>query len=537
MLRAGDQIGEYVLARQIGQGGFASVWLGRGDAGEPVAIKVLDSTFYADAKSRGPTVAQRFLEEARLLARIEAPGLVRVLEVIHEPDRHLIAIVMEKAAGVQLEQAVAAMSLADLLEAVADVADTLAVLHTHGVVHRDVKCENILVAPTRQGQRSVKLIDLGLAKDLEAKSIVDSTASGVLIGTLRTMAPECFDKLEGSAVEIDGSADQWSLGIVLYETISGSAPWQGLPLFDLIRAVQSGQPPQLNMHPRYGLAAPPAPVVRILTRCLERDPKARFPSMAVLAGALRGAAEEVAAMATPLEARPPNLVPPPAADTIATGGELYRSSELATLRPGELAVEFALPVEDSGAAKTEASKRPAGGLPYLPGGPGTDSFAITPLDATLVKAAADTGNLPTLPGRPVVALSDARPHVDVAPTSVPVPNPAAATGDGPVFAAALQTEDPMPIARDPASIVGRTPVASTGAPPMHPAAPPQPAGAFRAAPPLDLGGDPTHPTLPSTAPTPATAQPASGVAVSVVVTLLIAVAMIAFAAGWVARGG
>ena len=517
MLNPGDTIGELVLARRLGKGAFAEVWLARGESVRPVAVKILDPQFVDDTAGTGPTISERFIEEARLLRSVSAPGLVKVLDLIHDPEARHLAIVMEHVAGKPLCEMIGELGLDEVLELLADVADTLDVLHGAGVIHRDVKTDNILVGGNSE-RRWAKLIDLGLAKDVEAKSIMESTAGGIILGTLRAMAPECFSKLEGRDVVITPSADQWSLGIALVEAVNGAPAWEGLALFDLMQSIRS-RPPDLVIDPRYQLTGVPAAVSTIVQVCLRQDPAHRFESMAELAEAMRAAASSCATPIAPLRALPP------AADTVASQPPMPDlEGEAVTLRPGH---ELAVPFEDASSMGTEAGGTDVG-LPMLPTG---GDFSDT---ATLIRS-----KEPRTDPEPVHI-----PHVVQARASANPRDPASIAAIPAVVYdqdEAIRNEAVAP------TLIGLPKVPLSEAPALHqqhapPAARPPAIGPAS-------GDDPTH--VPSTMP-PQSVPPQSappqrvpsigieprprGVPVAVFVAGVIVATVLAFAAGWILKG-
>jgi len=173
-----------------------------------VALKILHDKYTDPGCDIARVIADRFVLEAALGERLPVRGLVEIIEVIDQRPR-VVAIVMERLYGQDLAAAAAAMSLEMLIEAFARTADILAQLHTCGVIHRDVKPKNIFVAEAPDGSKSVKLLDLGIAKDMAF--IGDSTATGAIFGTLATIAPETVRRILGERVEITDRADQWGL--------------------------------------------------------------------------------------------------------------------------------------------------------------------------------------------------------------------------------------------------------------------------------------------------------------------------------------
>ena len=296
--RPGDRLGGYRLSRVLGQGGFAEVWLATTPSGDEVAVKILHGRHVGGAAGPGPSPADRFLAEARLIEALAHPGVVRILDVVDDRPR-AIAYAMEKLDGRTLGDLEPKLPLADLLGMFAGICDTLAFLHDNGVVHRDVKLANIFVCEPSASdpRRAVKLIDFGVAKDLEAQSAIE-TATGMFIGTLQTMAPECFDRLAGKEVELTGAVDQWGVGVAMYRCLAGVPPFRSAGVFDLITEIQTSSLAPMQLIDRHQDDAIAEALDRMVRRCLAKRPVARFESCVVLAAELRTLAQEAAAGAT-----------------------------------------------------------------------------------------------------------------------------------------------------------------------------------------------------------------------------------------------
>ncbi|MGZ6260908.1 MAG: serine/threonine-protein kinase, partial [Candidatus Limnocylindrales bacterium] len=200
----------YRLAQRLAAGASATVWLARDERlGRPVAVKVLHTHLLPDAISR-----ERFMAEARAAAVLSHPGIVSVHDVVS--DGELPAIVLEYVAGSSLAARLARRGRLAPREAAriaAEVAEALDYAHRHGIVHRDVKPGNILV----DGDGRALLVDFGIARSLQ--DAARDTSSGVVVGTLRYMAPE---QLQDGPTTPAG--DIYALGVVLYEMLVGHPP-------------------------------------------------------------------------------------------------------------------------------------------------------------------------------------------------------------------------------------------------------------------------------------------------------------------------
>lgn len=284
-MRPGHLVGGYRLVTPIGQGGFATVWHARHPVtNRSVAIKVLHPKHLIDPKPRGPSVKDRFLDEASILARLDAPGFVRVIEIVDASERGLVAYVMEHLRGEDLSTAAPKLGLRALFDVFIDAAHALNTLHEQGLVHRDVKPSNIFVCePDELGRRDVKILDLGLAKDL---IIEHHTATGMILGTLEYMAPETLIRLHGDPCAVTPAIDQWGLGASLYQCLTGRPPFSArTPWAQLAQILQAPLQP-VDRVARFGNSPVPNGVERVLGRCLSKRPGDRYTSMLEVADEL-----------------------------------------------------------------------------------------------------------------------------------------------------------------------------------------------------------------------------------------------------------
>jgi predicted Ser/Thr protein kinase len=209
-----DKFPQFEILELLGQGGMGAVYKARQKGLDRlVALKILPGNLAQD-----PMFAERFLREAKALARLNHPHIVAVYDVGRTVDG-LCYFVMEFVDGVNLRQAMRAgeMSPKEALAIVPQICEALQYAHDEGVVHRDIKPENVLL--DRKGR--VKIADFGLAKLLGAKEHEASlTGTHQVMGTIRYMAPE---QMEGSK-QIDHRADIYSLGVVFYELLTGELP-------------------------------------------------------------------------------------------------------------------------------------------------------------------------------------------------------------------------------------------------------------------------------------------------------------------------
>src|SRR5213078_1200564 len=239
----GQSIGHYQIESLLGVGGMGEVYLARDERlGRKVALKLLPEHLTADE-----TQLSRFKTEARAASALNHPNILTVYEIGAEGSRHFIAT--EFIEGITLRASLrrGRMNLHDALEIAVQVASALAAAHQTGVVHRDMKPENIMLRPDGY----VKVLDFGIAKLIEQCAASDDqviqtatalqTRPGLILGTGRYMSPE-----QARGQTVDARSDIWSLGIVVYETITGIPPFQGETPSDCIASILTSEPPCLS---------------------------------------------------------------------------------------------------------------------------------------------------------------------------------------------------------------------------------------------------------------------------------------------------
>lgn len=259
--------GRYELETLIGSGGMAQVWEATDlILGRKVAVKVLHPHLAMDE-----ALVARFRQEAIAAARLSHPGIVSVYDTCTDGPHE--AIVMELLDGITLRQHLAEngpLDEATTLRIALRLLDALEAAHRAGLVHRDIKPSNILLSTDGR----VRITDFGIAK---AEDQTELTQEGTLVGTAAYLAPEQLQDLP-----IDGRADLYSLGIVLYECITGRVPFSGDTRAALALARLHNDP----LDPRQIRADVPAELAAVLMRTLERDPSDRYASAADLRAAL-----------------------------------------------------------------------------------------------------------------------------------------------------------------------------------------------------------------------------------------------------------
>ena len=260
----GECIGPYRIVRILGRGGMGEVFLARDDRlKRSVAIKRIRH----DGELT-PTLRQRLLREAQAVAGLSHPAIVHVYDLLEGTDDD--CIVMEYIQGATLAEMLkgGALEPAAALRLAREIASGLDAAHAAGIVHRDLKAENVIVTPAGQG----KILDFGLAKPLAPLAGDPSlTAAGFVVGTWRSMSPE-----QARGAEVDERSDLFSFGVLLYEMLTGQSPFRGSAALEILTRVMSLTPPRVDtvqpgLSPRLGT---------LIGRLLEKEPDARPQSAA-----------------------------------------------------------------------------------------------------------------------------------------------------------------------------------------------------------------------------------------------------------------
>jgi serine/threonine-protein kinase len=260
--------GRYLLDRELGRGGMGVVYLAR-DVGldRLVAIKLLPPHLAA-----GPGVRSRFLREARTAARLSHPHIVPIHAVEEHGD--LVCFIMAYVAGETVAERVhnsGPLTPSAVTRLVQEIAWALAYAHQHGVVHRDVKPENILL---ERGTNRAMVTDFGIARLDEA---VEATPPGDVMGTPRLVSPE-----QAAGEPVDGRSDLYSLGVTAFFALTGRYPFEGDSAGQLLaQHLTVPAPPVASARP--GI---PRPLATAIDRCLAKSPAERFPSGEDLAAAV-----------------------------------------------------------------------------------------------------------------------------------------------------------------------------------------------------------------------------------------------------------
>jgi serine/threonine-protein kinase len=269
---------KYVIEAPCGRGGLAVVLSAMHlELDRRVAIKVLLPEWAGDAE-----VVRRFVREGRTATRIKSEHVVRVFDV-GTLDSGAPYLVLEYLEGHNLEDIVTnwgPVAVPTAIDWVLQAAEAIAEAHAHGIVHRDLKPANLFLTRRADGSACIKVIDFGLSKlnDARLRGVSKITLPTDVMGSPHYMAPEQLK----ATCDADERADLWALGAVLHELITGQAPFGGETVAEICATVLTQATPRISSI----RANVPAGLERAVLRCLEKDPAARFATVAEMAYAI-----------------------------------------------------------------------------------------------------------------------------------------------------------------------------------------------------------------------------------------------------------
>src|SRR5437762_9422858 len=279
-LLVGRTIGHYKISKRIGTGGMGEVYLATDmTAGRKAALKLLPERFTGDAER-----LKRFQQEARAVVGLNHPNILTVYEIGEDHSTHYIASELIEGETLRQRLTRGRMELSEAVDVAIQVASALAAAHENGIVHRDINPGNMMLRPDGY----VKVLDFGIAKLAEQEApatmpkdealLLVETNLGAVLGTVRYMSPE-----QACGAPVDKRTDIWSLGVVLYEMVTGHEPFVGDTPREVMTSILEKEPPLLTSY----VAHTPAELHQIISKALRKDGEERYHSAHELLAALK----------------------------------------------------------------------------------------------------------------------------------------------------------------------------------------------------------------------------------------------------------
>src|SRR5438128_4108872 len=280
-LLVGRTIGHYQISEPIGTGGMGEVYLATDlTAGRKAALKLLPMRFTGDTER-----LTRFQQEAHAVVALNHPNILTIYEIGEDHSIHYIASELIEGETLRQRLTRGRMQLSEAIDVAIQVASALAAAHDTGIVHRDIKPENIMLRPDGY----VKVLDFGIAK-LAESAFAEATADGAgsmtlaetnlgsILGTVRYMSPE-----QACGAHVDNRTDIWSVGVVLYEMVTGQTPFTGNTPSEVMSSILEKEPPPLGSY----VAHTPAELQQIISKTLRKHREERYHSAHELLEALK----------------------------------------------------------------------------------------------------------------------------------------------------------------------------------------------------------------------------------------------------------
>ena len=281
-IASGVRFNQYVVLSQLGSGGMGEIYLAQDTRlGRRVALKLLPTQFTCDDDR-----VHRFEQEARAASALNHPNIITNYEIGHANEIHFIAAEFVEGQTINQRLALGRIKLSEALEVAIQVANALTAAHAAGIVHRDIKPENVMLRPDGY----VKVLDFGLAKLTEAFDSEDNvdpeattkplrdTSPGVIMGTVSYMSPE-----QSRGQKVDSRSDIFSLGVVLYEMVTGRKPFAGDTMSDVLAQILEREPEPITIY----FPNAPGELQWIISKALAKDRDSRYQTVKELLNDLK----------------------------------------------------------------------------------------------------------------------------------------------------------------------------------------------------------------------------------------------------------
>jgi eukaryotic-like serine/threonine-protein kinase len=341
-LVVGQTFGHYKIFKRIGSGGMGEVYLATDiTAGRKAALKLLPMRFTGDAER-----LKRFQQEARAVVALNHPNILTVYEIGEDHSTHYIASELIEGETLRQRLARSRIEVGEAVDIAIQVANALAAAHEAGIVHRDINPGNIMLRPDGY----VKVLDFGIAK-LAESTFAEATADGAesvtlaqtnlgsILGTVRYMSPE-----QACGAPVDKRTDIWSLGVVLYEMVTGHQPFTGETPREVMTSILEKEPPPLTSH----IKQTPPELQQIISKTLRKDRTERYQTASEMLESLKNLRRklelsgELERSTTPSWLRwirsPTALVLVLLASALALALPFYRHRNLTTSSPPEKSI-------------------------------------------------------------------------------------------------------------------------------------------------------------------------------------------------------
>ena len=268
------QLGTYRLISRLGTGGMGEVWRAEDTKLlRQVAIKILPEQLAAD-----PEWKERFLREARTVAQLNHPNIATIYSIDQEGDTLFMAMELIEGESLATVMARGPMAPADAVRVAVHVADGLSEAHAKGIIHRDIKPDNVILSPDH-----VKVLDFGIAKQIGGTADPSLTQGGMAMGTPFYMSPE-----QALGRVVDARTDIFSMGVLLYEMLSGQKPFRAEAVTEILLKIVMSEPVDIGI----AAAGTTPALATVVRRCMQKQPEDRYAHCEELRTALASSLNE-----------------------------------------------------------------------------------------------------------------------------------------------------------------------------------------------------------------------------------------------------